>query len=162
MTYTRTYAKLPVSPAAFDEIREKMEKAGYEVECLLLDMHGIALEREAVVPCPLWDMLGLKHYEDLVEFDGPLVSLAVSPAGTMWLTLWCDVDWVKKQHTWIAFEIDRVALECLKSGVSSLRSIMLMQSRVMLVKTGSVNEVRPISIVDVPIEYWPSTESYIA
>ena len=39
---SHTYAKLAVSRAAFEEIREKLEDAGYFFEDEL-DMHGIAL-----------------------------------------------------------------------------------------------------------------------
>ncbi len=48
MTYT--YAILEVSPSTFNEIKSKLEEAGYqeafhqEDEGLLIDMHGMALK----------------------------------------------------------------------------------------------------------------------
>lgn len=52
MTYT--YAVLEVSPAAYEEIREKLVKAGYQhafhedrTHGPVIDMHGIALGKEA-------------------------------------------------------------------------------------------------------------------
>lgn len=51
MTYT--YAVLEVSPACYDEIKEKLDAAGYQHafhtergEGVLIDMHGIALRRD--------------------------------------------------------------------------------------------------------------------
>lgn len=53
MTYTHTYVTLAVSPAAFEEIREKLQAAGYgdqfhsdREDGLVIDMHGLALVRE--------------------------------------------------------------------------------------------------------------------
>lgn len=46
---THTYATLEVSKAAYDEIRKKLEDAGYQHafhEDGLIDMHGIALTPE--------------------------------------------------------------------------------------------------------------------
>ncbi len=47
---THTYAVLPVSKAAFDEIKGKLEAAGYQHvfdnNGAIIDMHGIALEVE--------------------------------------------------------------------------------------------------------------------
>lgn len=45
---THTYAILEVSPAAYDEIRAKLEAAGYEhaFHDGLVDMHGLALQRQ--------------------------------------------------------------------------------------------------------------------
>jgi len=40
---SHTYAKLAVSRAAFNEIRERLEEAGYFFDEDELDMHGIAL-----------------------------------------------------------------------------------------------------------------------
>lgn len=49
MRTTHTYVTLPLSPAAYDEIRRKLEDAGYQ-HCFhedgLVDMHGLAIERE--------------------------------------------------------------------------------------------------------------------
>lgn len=51
MTTTHTYAILKVSRASFDEIKAKLEAAGYQdqfieenSEPLAIDMHGIALQ----------------------------------------------------------------------------------------------------------------------
>lgn len=53
---THTYATMDVSPATFDEIRSKLDAAGYgdQIERSgihstedLIDMHGIALVRQA-------------------------------------------------------------------------------------------------------------------
>jgi hypothetical protein len=51
---THTYVILKVSPAAYAEIKEKLEKAGYEhafhdgrdEDGIVIDMHGIALAEE--------------------------------------------------------------------------------------------------------------------
>lgn len=51
---TYTYAVLDVSPAAYIEIKEKLEKAGYQHafhddrdgDGLVIDMHGIALKNQ--------------------------------------------------------------------------------------------------------------------
>lgn len=45
---THTFATLEVSQAAFDEIEKKLREAGYDHAFVdgLIDMHGIALERE--------------------------------------------------------------------------------------------------------------------
>lgn len=49
MRTTRTYALLDVSPAVYDEIREKLKAAGYDEafhrddDREVIDMHGIAL-----------------------------------------------------------------------------------------------------------------------
>ena len=64
MTYT--YATVPVSPAAFTEIRNRLEQAGYSESIFqtlkgpVIDMHGLALVLEQqeqpsaeVVPLPL-------------------------------------------------------------------------------------------------------------
>lgn len=52
---THTYAPLPISEEAFNEISDKLMKAGYEHAVIVeaeneihLDMHGIALVREPV------------------------------------------------------------------------------------------------------------------
>jgi hypothetical protein len=48
---THTYATLEVSRAAYDEIRKKLEDAGYQHafhEDGLIDMHGIALTPEEI------------------------------------------------------------------------------------------------------------------
>ena len=48
MKTTRTYAKLPVPEDIYNEIKEKLTKAGYEHAFLsngCIDMHGIALEK---------------------------------------------------------------------------------------------------------------------
>jgi hypothetical protein len=50
-TQTRTYALLPVSQATFDEIKAKLERAGYSEQLikprdgggLRIDMNGLAL-----------------------------------------------------------------------------------------------------------------------
>lgn len=49
MTTTYTYVKLPVSEAVFEEIKKKMEEAGYQssfVDADCIDMHGIAIVKE--------------------------------------------------------------------------------------------------------------------
>lgn len=54
MTYTHTYAILEVSASAYDEIKSKLEAAGYQhafhddkdEDGIVIDMHGIALKRE--------------------------------------------------------------------------------------------------------------------
>lgn len=50
MRTTHTYAILGVSPAAFEEIKAKLEKAGYDDQIhddgATIDMHGIALQQE--------------------------------------------------------------------------------------------------------------------
>jgi hypothetical protein len=49
MSYTYTYAVLPVSMATYDEIRKKLAEAGYQDQFHydgheeVIDMHGIAL-----------------------------------------------------------------------------------------------------------------------
>lgn len=49
---THTFAVLEISAAAYDEIKSKLEAAGYqhtfieEDEKILIDMHGIALSKE--------------------------------------------------------------------------------------------------------------------
>lgn len=55
MTTTHTYAILHVSAAAFEEIKAKLEAAGYadqfiekKGEPLAIDMHGIALQKMLV------------------------------------------------------------------------------------------------------------------
>jgi hypothetical protein len=51
MRTTRTCALLDVSPAVYDEIREKLKAAGYDEafhrddDREVIDMHGIALRR---------------------------------------------------------------------------------------------------------------------
>jgi len=46
---THTFATLEVSQAVFDEIEKKLREAGYDHAFVdgLIDMHGIALERES-------------------------------------------------------------------------------------------------------------------
>jgi hypothetical protein len=52
LTQTRTYAVLEVSTAAYEEIRAKLEAAGYEHAFheddgrVVIDMHGIALGKD--------------------------------------------------------------------------------------------------------------------
>lgn len=51
---THTFAKLPVSAAAFDEIAGKLREADYG-HCFVddvIDMHGIALQKDESVPSP--------------------------------------------------------------------------------------------------------------
>lgn len=51
---THTFAKLPVSAAAFDEIAGKLREAEYG-HCFVddvIDMHGIALQKDESVPAP--------------------------------------------------------------------------------------------------------------
>ncbi|KKM08252.1 hypothetical protein LCGC14_1725680 [marine sediment metagenome] len=49
---TRTYAFLDVSPECMAEVKDKLEKAGYEHaiqyhdQALVIDMHGLALRQE--------------------------------------------------------------------------------------------------------------------
>lgn len=46
---THTYVELELSPAAYDEIRQKLEEAGYEHafnDEATIDMHGIAVTLE--------------------------------------------------------------------------------------------------------------------
>lgn len=52
---THTYAKLALTEAAYDEIKQKLEKAGYADQfiynpdgpaCPIIDMHGIAVVQE--------------------------------------------------------------------------------------------------------------------
>lgn len=52
MTYT--YAILDVSPAAYKEIADKLRAAGYDqaFHAGVIDMHGIGLHAEEVVPSP--------------------------------------------------------------------------------------------------------------
>jgi hypothetical protein len=47
---THTFVELPLSPAAYEEIRNKLKAAGYE-HCFIrgedtIDMHGLAVTRE--------------------------------------------------------------------------------------------------------------------
>lgn len=46
MTYTYTYVLVPVSQLAFEEVRRKLEQAGYghAIDGNIIDMHGLALE----------------------------------------------------------------------------------------------------------------------
>lgn len=48
MTHTHTYAILEISRVAYEEIREKLEKAGYSDQFHddVIDMHGIAVKIE--------------------------------------------------------------------------------------------------------------------
>lgn len=54
MTHTHTYVTMEVSAKAYDEIKQKLLDAGYDHaitgqgrEKDVIDMHGIALQREA-------------------------------------------------------------------------------------------------------------------
>lgn len=50
MRCTHTFVTLPISPAAFDEIKGRLAAAGYEhtfVDGETIDMAGIALEKES-------------------------------------------------------------------------------------------------------------------
>jgi hypothetical protein len=49
---THTFAELDVSPSAYDEIRAKLEEAGYEHAFIgsVIDMHGIGLVRPDTQP----------------------------------------------------------------------------------------------------------------
>jgi len=51
---SHTYALLPVSRSTYDEIRGKLQQAGYSVSDPELDMHGIALviDEEVAEPYP--------------------------------------------------------------------------------------------------------------
>jgi hypothetical protein len=53
---TRTYAVLEVTPMAYQEIRQRLEKAGYQhaIDNDKIDMHGIALQAlEKAKPTPV-------------------------------------------------------------------------------------------------------------
>lgn len=55
---THTYAILKISQAAFDEIKAKLEAAGYtdqfheDEKRLVIDMHGLAVTAETKKPDP--------------------------------------------------------------------------------------------------------------
>ena len=56
MSHTYTYALLELSPAAYREIRDKLQEAGYQEQFhaqddgrIAIDMHGIAVVPEPVV-----------------------------------------------------------------------------------------------------------------
>jgi hypothetical protein len=58
---TYTVARLPLSPASFNEIKTKLTKAGYEHTFMPggeINMHEIAVEAEPV-PTPTFDMIGV-------------------------------------------------------------------------------------------------------
>lgn len=53
LNMTHTYVTLDISPAAYDEIRAKLEEAGYQhafMEGGEIDMHGLALVRAGSEP----------------------------------------------------------------------------------------------------------------
>lgn len=50
MRVTHTYVELPLSPAAFEEIKSKMEAAGYTDQFMedgAIDMYGIGVKEQA-------------------------------------------------------------------------------------------------------------------
>ena len=53
ITHTYTYAILELSPAAFNEIKDKLEAAGYQEQFdvedgkYIIDMHGLAVKEQA-------------------------------------------------------------------------------------------------------------------
>ena len=102
MRTTHTYVELDISPAAFEEIRAKLDAAGYghvfHVERsgrLTIDMHGLGLvqEAEARTPagprCPRHGLLKLARpafYCEACEAEAQEVPRAGQVAGTC---AWC-------------------------------------------------------------------------
>lgn len=76
MNGTHTFATLELSAAAYDEIREKLEKAGYQHAFLeegAIDMHGLGVTRAAEVPCtesPDVSQLAMAYSEALNDANG--------------------------------------------------------------------------------------------
>lgn len=106
-----------------------------------------------------------KKVEDLIVYDGPVLSHFVNPAGEHFLYYW--IDETEQGYQWLIFKIEISLLNDYLSGTLSLKQILLHES-VPLYYTANTSksslelfeDVTLINKAALPAEYLPGDDSY--
>ena len=85
----------------------------------MIDLNAMPLER--------FPVSGLRHVRDLIDFDGPLLSLFKHPNGESYLYYWCDCD--DRANRWMVFRVSEITVLRLTSRLISLSDVIPSGSR---------------------------------
>ena len=99
---------------------------------------------------------------DLVEFDGPLVSLYKTDDDADALFLW--VDRANNADRWCILEVDREPLNGYLRQEIPLAQLFSLQEAVLMFRTGRTgrrSELQRVQISDLPEAYIPTAESFL-
>lgn len=111
---------------------------------------------------PLSYLEGFIHVEDLLYYDGPLVSIYRSKQDVLYLYVWVDVD--KQFERMLIVELSNPDLDAYKSGKIALHSILVNAKLVYIAhrnNKGDITELVAVAPKDVPQEYMPDVDSFL-
>ena len=120
----------------------------------LPSINGTALDREHW-PDFTWNA-------DLVEFDGPLISLYKTDQDADALFVWLDKS--GQANRWCVLDVDREPLRLYLTREKTLRDLFTLRSEVLMFRVGSGGrrtELMKVSISDLPTQYLPGVDSFL-
>jgi hypothetical protein len=108
----------------------------------------------------LWDRL--QKREDLVEYEGPLLSLFADPkTGGLYLVSWMDCDnWTNK---WLVFNATATAVLGFKDGVITLKECIEQATLLFFINLDKdliVVDIRETTAEGIPADLMPGDESF--
>lgn len=104
-----------------------------------------------------------KHIEDLLYYDGPLLSLFEDDAQSKYLYLWIDCNDVFNR--WCIIPIDEITYNMLRDQQMTLYNVIVNAKWLILFNVnhdGKATDGIKIDAVDMPEQYMPSKDSYLA
>jgi len=110
-----------------------------------------------------FDIKGLKWKVDLIEYNGPLLSLYYNKKGDYYLFYWTDSD--DECNKWMILRVDLNTLRKYIDGEITLRQVILEPADnfvwfIDLDSNMNVKNTLCVSMEDIPQGYLPSTDSY--
>lgn len=112
------------------------------------------------------DMPKFNWYADLIDFDGPLLSLFKGEGNTDALYMWVDND--TRRNRWCIIPVNRITLNNYLQKKTSLKEVVLSSKKVIffnlfegvngLTKKSCIEVVRD----DFPADYFPDEDAYLS
>lgn len=104
-----------------------------------------------------------KHIEDLLYYDGPLLSLFEDSAHSKYLYLWVDCN--GSFNRWCIIPINESTCNLLREQQMTLYNVIVDANWLILFNVnhdGKATDGIKIDACDMPDEYMPSKDSYLA
>ncbi|MFJ5509209.1 hypothetical protein [Pectobacterium jejuense] len=117
-------------------------------------------------PISTGDMPKFNWYADLIDFDGPLLSLFKGERNTDALYMWVDND--TRRNRWCIIPVNRITLNDYLQKKTSLKEVVLSAKKVIFFNMSEgVNGLTKRSCIEVarddfPADYFPDEDAYLS
>lgn len=105
--------------------------------------------------------LNIVNYKSIEEFDGPLLDQVVDDKGQVYVRKWCDVDWDKKEHTFILCKTTTARVKAYKDMKITLYNLLFEFNKDAILETTSQEKTtyQGVLVKDVDATYFPQKDA---